>query len=439
MTLNRTASIALFLAVTASLAVAQDHHDRDSSRDRSNHSYSHSESRSSSRSSKSGRDYSRPDSSYHSYHSSSTHSWSSPSRTHSSQSSSYSSSRSNPENSHDMGLHGYSGGRSYDEGSRPSNESNRSRTWSDNNGWNWSRGDGTEGERSGIQGYHNYGGSREGQGVRSGIDGAFDRRHAPTRSYEQAARAYNFSGNRGLMREGWERDSARESLQVRAGFGFWQGPEWGGHWRYGYWAPGFGFGLGIGVGFAFGAYCFTPFEQPCYVSPWYYYPCLPAYVPTSAVTVVPGYYCPWDLGVTYRYRPAVSYESYGDPSLNQAVDEIHAVFADGKPDAIDAVLPDRGQVAIFTDGKYDYSLNSEDFHNMVADNSKITPTVSFQVLSVRRGSDGQAVVECVHEFKNEDGGADRVYQEYRLQEEEGRYHITDFMTSHTPIARSAGF
>ena len=450
MKLYKTASIALALVAVASMAVAQDHHDKGDQHPSSHQSSPRPSSKSSSHSDYRVHEGSRGDSPARSSSSRSTssndrsfgtRSLDYGSRNSSPRSYDFGTSRSNSARSYDFGSSRNSGGsRSFggtqsgidrfDTGSRPSDTA-RTRSWSDHSGVNWSR---SQDSHSSFQPYHT-GGTVPSRPITTGTRGFGGR--APsgqTRGFAAHARQFNFAGNRAGFAQGWDADRGHFGLQIQ-GPNVFQRPEWGGHWRYGYYAPG----LAVGFAFAFGGYCFTPFEAPCYVSPWYYYPCLPAYVPATAVTVVPDYNCPWDLGATYSYQPSAPVASYGDESLNQAIDEICSVFSDMKSDAITGLLPESGQVAVFTDGKYDYSLNADDFHSMVSDNTQITPTVSFQVLSVRRDNDGEAIVRCVHTFKNEDGGMDRVYQQYRLREQEGRYVITDFMTSHSPMTGGDNF
>jgi|GEM_PF-1626369 len=469
MKLSRTGTIALALAALASVATAQDHRNGGSGSHQSaphnqsqSRSYNHSENRSygGNRSESGYRNYgfsnrsttqnnrsydfgrNRTESSNRSFGSSnrdygfgSNRSFGSTNRE-----SGFGSNRSYGSTNRDNGFgsnrsygstsRDYDFGRSRTTGSYQHGEGTSNRTWNDH-GWGWSRGENRGG--SAYTPYH--GGQTPGRNHPTETGPGIFNQHQfdhPGR-FSENARAYNFSSREAQL-NGWATDHGRFELRVH-GFAPFQRSEWGGHWRYGYYAPW----LPVGFGFAFGLYCFTPFTTPCYVSPWYYYPCLPAYVPESAVTVVPDYYCPWNIGAPYAYQPDAGDESYGDPALNEAIQDITTVFAQMKPDAIHDVLPDGGQVAIFTDGKYDYSLNAEDFHNMVADNASITPTISFEVQSVRKTGDGEAEVRCVHAFKNEDGSSDRVYQEYRLQEREGRYQITDFMTSHTPFPGSGDF
>jgi hypothetical protein len=204
-----------------------------------------------------------------------------------------------------------------------------------------------------------------------------------------------------------------------------QSPEWGGHWRYGYSNPGFSFSIGL--------YAVSPFNGPVYVSPWYYYSNLPPYVPAGRVEVIEGYSAPWNVGTYYSYH-------YGVPgpyqALNTSLDALYALFSQQNTNAVTGFLPYDGQIAIFTDGHYDYSLSVGDFQNMLVDNATATQTRSYSIDRVRRRGE-DATVQATHIVTNSAGGTDTVYHEYHLRLEGGQFVVRDFMTSHTPFSRPA--
>ena len=246
---------------------------------------------------------------------------------------------------------------------------------------------------------------------------------------ERPAANYTFH-NLGDSNRQYNRDAAHFTLQIHdtvVNNHFYQNPAWGGHWRDGY-VPQPGLSLSFNVGL----YAFTPFGRPVFPSPYYYYPGVPAYVPVNRVYVVPGYGVDWNMGAYYAYRPGVAYGSYGYHTLNHAVDDILQVFQNQNIGAVDDLLGDN-QVAVFAEGKYEYSLSAPDFHSMMSDNAQATHTTNFTITNVRR-DDEFAVVQAAHQFQNADGTSDTVYQQYRLLNDGYRYVITDFMTSHTPFA-----
>jgi hypothetical protein len=204
---------------------------------------------------------------------------------------------------------------------------------------------------------------------------------------------------------------------------------WGNHWRYGYCGyPGW-----IDADFFFGAYLYSPFIEPCVVSPWYWYPCLPPYIPEERVEVVDN--APpvdWDSGQNYDYHPFEDNMSYGNHELNCAVGQIRNIFNHQLESAIDYLIPEGSQIAIYNEGKYMYTLKSSDFRAMMKDNMDAVKTISFEVTYVRIEGDS-AIVKCRHAFEDPESGQDTIYQMYRLKESNGRYRITDFMTSKNEI------
>jgi len=185
-------------------------------------------------------------------------------------------------------------------------------------------------------------------------------------------------------------------------------------------------------------YVFSPFRVACVVSPWYYYPNLPAYLTLSRVVVVDGQTCDWNEGTTYAYRPSAVADTPNNSGLNESVDQIKAIFLNQDQQAIENLIPTESQVAFHNDGKYMYSLNGTDFQQMLADNAKDTQTSSFEITSVNVKGE-EAIVKCTHVFTDAQSGNDTVYQLYRLRNTDGKFVISDFMASHTPFKRKIRF
>lgn len=181
------------------------------------------------------------------------------------------------------------------------------------------------------------------------------------------------------------------------------------------------------VNFFFGFYAFAPYDD-CFVSPWYWYPTLPPYIAYSHCIVVSDYEpCDWNGGVVYEYDPYSRYNSYGNSALNYSVDELRKVFTSDDEFALGHLVPSDGMVAIYTDGKYEYSLNGHDFFQMVVDNVRNNHTLNYTITDVHMEGE-QAIVKARHDIDDPNGGEISVYQEFRLSPENGSYVITDFMT-----------
>jgi hypothetical protein len=179
---------------------------------------------------------------------------------------------------------------------------------------------------------------------------------------------------------------------------------------------------GNGINFSFGLYLTAPTET-CVVSPWYNYSVLPAYLPENVVSINQGVACNWNAGTFYNMSGGYA----SNAALNNAVSNIEALFENQSTSALDALIPDSGQVNIFNGGSYMYSLNDSDFRQMMEDNIQNTETSSFEITNILADG-GQATVNATHTFTDPNGGTQTVYQQYRLQLENGRYVIVDFTT-----------
>jgi len=190
--------------------------------------------------------------------------------------------------------------------------------------------------------------------------------------------------------------------------------------------------------FYFSFYSFTPYD-PCVVSPWYVYPALPPYIAYNRVYVLNGgATCPWNGGNPYNYNPGYNPDSYGNPDLNFAIDQITQAFNTGNDTDLNRVIPSDSRVNIYNEGNYMYSVNGGDFYNMLMDNIHGTRTQRYAVINVRIEGD-DAIVSARHDYYNPYNGVSSAYQMFRLRPSGEGYVVTDFMTSATPIGGSAGF
>lgn len=159
---------------------------------------------------------------------------------------------------------------------------------------------------------------------------------------------------------------------------------------------------------------------------------LPPYLPYDQVLFESPPTIDWDEGVPYDYEALNPPTWNGNTALNTAVGQITAIFQNQDSSVIPNLIPNNGDVAIYNDEKYMYSLHGSDFQAMMLDNLNNTQTISFTVTVVKTFQD-EAIVKCTHVISNESNGSDTIYQMYRLALRGDRYVITDFMTSRAPI------
>lgn len=186
--------------------------------------------------------------------------------------------------------------------------------------------------------------------------------------------------------------------------------------------------------FWFGGYIFNPFNDPyCYVSPWYYYGHLPAYVSHRRVTVINISLNPW-YGTTYQWRRPASYtwDNWSNfNSLDYALEDVTRSFERVDYRALRRLIPDRDRVAIFVDGEYTYSMEPYDFEEFMIDAIENTQTVRYEITSVqRRGR--EAEIRARHDYEDAYGRPTTVYHYYRLEEERQGFVIRRFGTSYYP-------
>lgn len=204
------------------------------------------------------------------------------------------------------------------------------------------------------------------------------------------------------------------------------------HWRTGYWGYN---NYWRDDDFRFGYYVFDPYSNyRCYASPWYYYPHLPGYVNYSCVRVLTLNLGPFQW-VDYRWnRPVYAYDtfgysnSYSYTALDYSVDDIQRAFERRDERALSRIVPRTGDVNIWTDGRYQYTMNADTFYDLMEDNVYGTRTSNYQILSTRTYRD-YAEVTARHEFTDPWGRRVSVYHWYRLEKERGAYVVRDFGTS----------
>lgn len=178
--------------------------------------------------------------------------------------------------------------------------------------------------------------------------------------------------------------------------------------------------------FSYGSYSYWPYS-PCVSSPWYYYPQLPPYLPTSAVYVQdpPTYSDAYD---NYNWSSSVDSNAYGP--LDYSVYDIQNAFEVRNPSLLIQLVPSDGMVAIYLDEGYRYSVPCSNFRLMLRDCVSDVRTSGYHVGWVRRYHDGSVRVMGQHNVTDPWGHRETVYQSYRLEPYQGRYVVREFGTSH---------
>jgi len=194
--------------------------------------------------------------------------------------------------------------------------------------------------------------------------------------------------------------------------------------RVGYVSYG-GYGGGSGFGFGYTHYAYDPFAPNCAVvaSPWYRYSYLPPYIDNSRVIVVNNYPSSWnwDGWQTYDVR-----SDRRDEAVQGALDDLRDAFEEASDRYGNRLIPQDGNVAIYNDGHYDYSLNPDDFAQMFLDGIEQSKTVRYEIQEVRRQGD-EVRVRARHTYEDSWGQEQSVIHTLTLRRgRDGGYVIREF-------------
>ena len=180
-------------------------------------------------------------------------------------------------------------------------------------------------------------------------------------------------------------------------------------------------------------YSFDPWQNNCVISPWYYYPNLPGYVSHNRVRTwtIPGiafigYPYDWVNPSGNNWNNGWGNNRYND--VDYAVDDLQTVFEDADRRAVGRLVPHRSDVGIFIDGRYSYSLSSDDFYDLLLDNAQNTKTRRYVIERVWRNNDGARVI-ARHEFEDPWGQRITVWHNVILQYERNQLVIREFGVS----------
>ena len=211
------------------------------------------------------------------------------------------------------------------------------------------------------------------------------------------------------------------------------------NWRNGYYYyPYNGFSDDY---FFFSGYAFNPYNTPCYVSPWYYYSCLPPYIDCDDTVIFFTPFFGSFSGDNYQYvggsfgsssdfsRYAQTGSNNSDiPSLDNALNDLEDAFMKRDNNALQRIVPSSGNIPIFIDGKYNYSVTTNDLYGMLRDNAQSVETTNYQIDNVKVNG-RMARVLAEQDFVDAWGNHQVVYQEFMFKIVGNEALITEFGTS----------
>jgi hypothetical protein len=140
-----------------------------------------------------------------------------------------------------------------------------------------------------------------------------------------------------------------------------------------------------------------------------------------------GFSYTWDRGWYDRYDGYNwSYDRRTD--LSYAIADLVRGFERNDRRAVEELIPRSGAVNIYVDGSYSYSLQAEDFYDVMMDAIDSSQTVRYEIVEVRRNR-GTARVLARHDYTDPWGDRQSVYHTYFLEEDRGGMVIREFGTS----------
>ena len=166
------------------------------------------------------------------------------------------------------------------------------------------------------------------------------------------------------------------------------------------------------------------------VSPWYYYASLPGYLNYNCVHIINFQTFSWNgTRYNYGYNRGGWGNSYNNRTdLDYAIDDLVDAFQNQDRRALGRVIPRSGQIDIFTNGRYDYSIDADSYYRLMLDGIYNSETRRYSIVSVETYR-GSAEVVAKHEFSDPWGRRQTVYHWYRLESSRNGYEITRFGTS----------
>jgi hypothetical protein len=182
--------------------------------------------------------------------------------------------------------------------------------------------------------------------------------------------------------------------------------------------------------FTYPFYSFT-YNNNCALSPWYSYSHLPAYVSYRRVSFDDCFELRIGLDFGYRWEYRRSYDRYSNTyDLDRAVANIDQAFDQSDTRRIGSMIPRRDRVTIRTRWERPYTLNSDDFYDMMEDLIENTRTRNYHIRNVRHDR-GWGTVQVTAEHVYQDGWRKTRtnWHTYTLQDTGRGYQIIEFSVS----------
>ncbi|RIJ97802.1 MAG: hypothetical protein DCC45_01695 [Armatimonadetes bacterium] len=191
--------------------------------------------------------------------------------------------------------------------------------------------------------------------------------------------------------------------------------------------------------FGYGFYFFDPVPWQTCFSPYYWYWCVPGYISYRRVSysspriiIVIGDPIRWSycgIGWQTSYYGGYYYNDRGFSSMDRALSDLVDAFLYSEPRKLDYFLPRRGSVDIYIEGRYSYTLSSDDYYDMTADLITSVYTTNFDFVDVRRTKGREVRAVARHDFIDAWNRRQTVWMTFTFDQINGQFVIVEAGTS----------
>ncbi len=182
----------------------------------------------------------------------------------------------------------------------------------------------------------------------------------------------------------------------------------------------------------YGYWAFEYDSQSCRKSVYFNFGFFP-YVQLGRISITPY------IKVSYRGASVVIDDSYylsrnNNAGLDNTLADIRSTWLEGRFDLIRNHVSRGQSIAILLNGRYDYSLDSDDYLQMTSDAVNQIQTVSFTWESIRQRTDGNYTAFGRHTYYDISGMTKTVYVSYTIRRIGSYYDIVEVGSSSSHLS-----
>ncbi len=189
------------------------------------------------------------------------------------------------------------------------------------------------------------------------------------------------------------------------------------------------------IQFGYRYYCVHPVPyQVVYAPYWYYDPCPPFVALPRVVYLPPPRVVYVEVPVFIETPYYLQRDARPRDENAQIVADLRSAWMLRDISFIERYVRPNGYIAVYLEGRYAYSLPSEDYIEMTRDALRVIKTESIRFTQVARRGDTQLVARGEHRYIDDVTGQPKlVYISYTFERVEGRWYLIEVGSSSRPI------